>query len=153
MMTDRITTKFFRRRRAFTFLEIILVVTIIGILMSIVGPRLVGRTKQAKIGAARQQMDAIKTALLAFEIDTSELPSGSDGLRALIQRPSSVHEDDWNGPYLENRRVPTDAWGEPFIYTFPSQHMGDFDLASKGPDRTEGTDDDITNWEGLDIDN
>jgi len=134
------------RNDGFTFLEIILVVLIIGILASIVGPRLVGRSKKARIGATQSQMAAIRTALQTFEIEVGRFPSTGEGLQALVVRPNDVEENDWN-QYME--KLPVDGWGEPFIYRYPGEHGLDYDLLSKGPDRSEGTDDDITNWEGV----
>jgi general secretion pathway protein G len=131
------------RAAAFTFMEIILVVTIIGILAGIVLPRLVGQSKEAKVKATIAQMQNVKTALGHYEVNVGDFPSTSQGLKALIERPSSVHEDDWK-KLME--RVPTDAWGQEFIYSYPSSHGMDFDISSRGPDRQEGTDDDITNW-------
>ena len=137
-------------RSGFTFLEIILVVTIIGILASIVVPRLVGRSTQAKVMATRAQMSTVKTALIIFEMDLARFPTSSEGLLALVNRPSSVPDADYrDGGYVDN--LPKDAWGEPFIYKHPSNHgLKDFDLTSKGQDRQEGTEDDINNWDGID---
>lgn len=132
-------------RRAFTFMEIILVVTIIGILAGIVLPRLVGQGKMARVKATKAQMANVKTSLLQYEMSVGDFPSSSDGLRALIQKPSGVHEDDWT-KLME--RTPTDAWGQEFIYSYPSSHGMDYDLTSRGPDRQEGTEDDINSWDG-----
>lgn len=132
------------RRSGFTFLEIILVVAIIGILAGIVGPRLVGRSKKAKIQAARAHINSIKTALGTYEVATGSFPTSAEGIKALVERPASVPENDWEKT-LE--RVPKDPWGEDFIYVCPSAHGGDYDVMSKGPDRQEGTADDINSWE------
>lgn len=139
----------FRRysNRGFTFLEIILVVSIIVMLAGIVGTSLVGKSKDARIKAARIQMGSIKTSLQAFEIEVGRFPSSDEGLQALVTRPGSVDEQDWSKGM---ERLPKDAWKEPFKYAYPSTHGLDFDLTSKGPDRTEGTEDDINNWDGID---
>ncbi|GAB4316996.1 MAG: type II secretion system major pseudopilin GspG [Candidatus Sumerlaeia bacterium] len=133
-------------RRAFTFLEIMLVVVIIGILLGIVGPRLVGQRKKAKITATKAQMDVLANALARYEMDVGDFPSESQGLKALMEKPSDVPEEDWEGPYLNDPKGLKDAWNEPFIYKFPSEHGKDYDLMSKGNDRQEGTEDDIKNW-------
>jgi general secretion pathway protein G len=135
-----------RSHRGFTFLEIMLVVAIIGILAAIVGPRLVGKTKQAKVNATKIAMNSVKNALNSYEINTGTFPSTSEGLKALLERPSSVAEEDWE-KVIE--KMPRDAWNEEFIYTYPSSHGMDFDLTSKGPDRQEGTADDINNWDDV----
>ncbi|MFH0794612.1 MAG: type II secretion system major pseudopilin GspG [bacterium] len=134
-------------RRAFTFLEIMLVVTIIGILLAVVGPNLFGRAEKAKVTAAKAQMDSIKTALQHFEIDVGRFPTGQEGLKALVERPSDVFEDEWDGPYLQEGKLPKDPWKQEFTYKCPPEHSRYYDLYSLGKDRQEGTDDDITNWE------
>ena len=130
--------------QGFTFLEIILVVAIIGILDGIVGPRLVGQAKKAKITATRMEINGIKISLGRYEMDHDRFPTSSEGLRALVVRPSSVREDVWD-KYMDS--LPKDDWSEEYIYKYPSEHDMDFDLSSKGPDRIEGTEDDITNWD------
>ena len=130
--------------QGFTFLEIILVVAIIGILVGIVGPRLVGQSKKAKITATGMEISGIKTALGRYEINHDRFPNSSEGLRALVVRPSSVPEDEWD-KYMDS--LPRDPWSEEYIYKYPSEHGMDFDLSSKGPDRIEGTEDDINNWD------
>ena len=131
------------RSRGFTFLEIIMVVAIIGILSAMVGPHLVGMNKESKIKTTRAQMESIKTSLHLFEQSQDELPATSEGLAALVRKPSGA-SDSWRR-YME--KIPRDAWGEEFIYRYPSEHGLDFDLTSKGPDRVEGSEDDITLWE------
>lgn len=130
----------------FTFLEIMLVVIIIGLLLSLVGPRIVGRARRAKEEATRIQIAHFKTALGAYEMDVGTFPTTSQGLKALVERPSEVSEDDWNGPYLSENFVPKDPWGEEYIYKSPGEHNPNFDLSSKGNDRQEGTSDDIVSW-------
>ena len=134
-------------QRGFTFLEIILVVAIIGILAGLVGPRIVGKSKSAKMGAAKAEIASLSTSLMNYEINVGDFPSTSQGLRALLQRPSDVDERDWQKVI---DRMPKDPWGEEYMYAYPSTNGMDFDLSSKGPDRQEGTDDDISNWDDAD---
>ena len=124
-----------------------LVVTIIGILLAIVGPNLFGRAEKAKITAAKVQIDSIKTALSHFEIDVGRVPSTQEGLKALIEKPSEVFEDEWDGPYLAEGKLPKDPWKQEFVYKSPGEHSKYYDIYSLGKDRQEGTDDDIVNWE------
>ena len=91
------------------------------------------------------QITNMKTALGAYEMDVGEFPSTSQGLKALIERPSDVAEEDWHGPYMD--AVPKDQWHEELIYRKPGEHSPDYDLFSKGPDKEEGTDDDIVSWQ------
>jgi general secretion pathway protein G len=135
-----------RSRSGFTFLEIMMVVVIIGILLAIVGPRLAGRTQKARVTAAKTQLGNIATALKNFEIDMGSFPEQSEGLKALREKPRSDDADAWDGPYLE-KEIPLDPWGQPYQYKYPGEkNPKDFDLWSNGPDKKSGTDDDITNW-------
>jgi general secretion pathway protein G len=128
------------RRRAFTLVEILLVMTIISILAAIVIPKMVGRSEQARQTAVRADISSIKTALDAFEVDNGYYPKS---LQDLIQQPSNAK--NWHGPYLEN--FPQDPWGNPYVYTYPGRHNANsYDLMSVGPDGKAGTDDDIGNW-------
>ena len=95
--------------RAFTFIEIMLVVLIIGILMAVVVPRMVGRTKTAKVNAAKMSLQGIKTALASFEVKAGRFPTTQEGLQALVAKPSGLSDDEWDGPYLQE--VPRDPWG------------------------------------------
>ena len=136
------------RKRGFTFLEIMLVVVIIGILFSIVGPRLIGRADKARRHATKAQIGSIKTALSLYEMDIGNFPTTAEGLKALLERPSDVSEDLWDIPYLDGRSALKDAWKRELIYVCPGEHNKDsYDLYSKGKDNKEGTEDDITNWE------
>ncbi|MGD0253343.1 MAG: type II secretion system major pseudopilin GspG [Verrucomicrobiota bacterium] len=128
------------RRRAFTLVEMLLVITIIGILAALVVPKMVGRSEQARQAAAHADISSIKTALDAFEVDNGYYPKS---LQDLFQQPSNAK--NWHGPYLDN--VPQDPWGNPYVYTYPGRHNANsYDLMSVGPDGKAGTDDDIGNW-------
>ena len=135
-----------RNARGFTFLEIMFVVVIIGVLMAIAIPRFAGRAQEARISATEATMNGIRTALSQYEMHVGSFPSTTEGLEALMERPNSVDEDMWEGPYIEGDEVPVDSWKQPFNYVSPGTKKRDYDLWSNGPDRQEGTDDDITNW-------
>ena len=127
-------------RRAFTLVEMLLVVTIIGILAALVIPKIVGRSEQARATAAHADISSIKTALDAFEVDNGFYPKG---LQDLVTSPSNAK--NWHGPYLE--KIPEDPWGNNYVYYFPGKHnTSSYDLLSTGPDSKEGTDDDVGNW-------
>jgi general secretion pathway protein G len=134
------------RQRAFTLIELLLVLVILGILAAIVVPKFAGRTEQARIRAAETQIDTFKTALGMFEVDNGYYPKGKNGLLDLVQQPRDAQS--WHGPYLEKTTIPVDPWNHPYIYEYPGKHNPtSFDLSSMGPDGRVGTDDDIANWE------
>ena len=130
-------------RRAFTLVELMLVVTIIGILAALVIPRIAGKSEQARVTAAHADIyGGIKTALDSYEVDNGFYPKS---LQDLIQQPSNAR--NWHGPYLDPPQLPVDPWGDAYIYYYPGKHNSSgYDLLSMGPDGKEGTDDDIGNW-------
>ena len=131
--------------RAFTLIELLLVMVILGILAAIVVPKFSGRTEQAKNAAAKTDISTMGTALDAFEVDNGYYPKGKNGLLDLVQQPRDAQ--NWKGPYLQ-KGVPNDPWGHPYIYECPGKHnTSGYDLMSVGPDGRAGTDDDITNWQ------
>ena len=126
--------------RAFTLVEMLLVITIIGILAALVIPKMVGRSEQARQAAAHADLSSIKTALDAFEVDNGYYPKS---LQDLVQQPSNAK--NWHGPYLDS--LPQDPWQNPYVYTYPGRHnSSSYDLMSVGPDGKAGSDDDIGNW-------
>jgi len=133
-------------RQAFTLVEIMLVVIIIGALAMMVVPRFAGRSEQAKIAVARADVEStLATALKLYELDNGNFPTTSQGLEALVRKPSSSPVPaNWNGPYIE--KFPKDPWGNDYVYTSPGEHRSDYDLLSQGKN-TQGEDDDITNWQ------
>ncbi len=132
-----------RSRAGFSFLEIMIVVVIIGILSGIIGTRVIGGAEKAKIKATRAQIQSIKTALGTYDMNVGELPSTEQGLLALVECPDGVDEEDW-AQVMED--VPLDGWKKEFIYRSPSEESGrDYDLISKGKDGVADNEDDITN--------
>ena len=132
-------------KMGFTLVEIMLVVIIIAALSAMVIPRLVGRSESAKVSVAHSDIDAhLATALKLYELDNGNFPTTSQGLQALLSKPSSSPSpQNWNGPYIE--KEPIDPWGRPYLYTSPGKHRPDYDLYSKGKDENSEQDD-ITNW-------
>jgi general secretion pathway protein G len=129
--------------RAFTLMEMMLVVAIIGILAAIVLPKIVGKSEEAKVTAAHADIyGGIKSAIDNFEIDNGRYPSS---LQDLLQQPRN--SNNWKGPYFDPPQLPMDPWGDPYLYQFPGKHNPTgYDLWSAGPDQKSGTDDDIGNW-------
>ena len=133
------------QRRAFTLIELLLVLVILGILAAIVVPKFSGRTQQARVTAAQSQISTFGTALDAFEVDNGYFPKGKNGLSDLVQQPRDAQ--NWKGPYLKSD-IPLDPWGHAYIYECPGKHNPTgYDLMSMGFDGRAGSDDDITNWQ------
>lgn len=123
-------------RAGFTLVEILLVVAILGILAGVAVVSLKGRTKTASISATRTSIAAIGTAIDTYEVDNGVYPQSLQGLL------TKGNENNWNGPYLKDGRMPKDAWGNDFSYSL----QGDsYKLSSAGPDGQQGSADDITN--------
>lgn len=133
----------FYSQRAFTLVELLLVLVILGILAALVLPKFTGRTEQARVAAAQTQIATFGTALDAFEVDTGHYPHGSDGLNQLVAPPSDAA--GWRGPYLKDN-IPPDPWGHPYVYECPGRlSPSGYDIRSAGPDGQLGTADDIVN--------
>ncbi len=123
------------RKDGFTLVEILVVITIIGLIMGLVGPRVLNYLSESKVKAATIQMQSFSSALDLFYLDLGRYPSTSEGLAALVQRPAG--SPGWNGPYLKNASLPNDPWGRPYKYRSPSEH-GPFEIISLGSQGREG---------------
>ncbi|GIX33894.1 MAG: type II secretion system protein G [Lysobacterales bacterium] len=139
------------RVRAFTLIEVLVVVVILGILAAVVVPRIMDRPDEARVVRARQDILAISQALHLYRLDNFEYPSTQQGLRALIERPTGdPPAPNWReGGYLE--RLPKDPWGRDYVYVHPGTRGGAFDLYSLGADGKPGGSGaaaDIGNWDG-----
>lgn len=126
-----------RRRNArvgaYTLTEMLVVLVIIGLLAAIVGPRLFSRLDDAKARTARLQMTSLQTAVDLFRLDVGRLPSAEEGLQALVAAPAA--ETSWLGPYLARDAVPTDPWGNAYVY---EASESSFRVVSYGADGREG---------------
>ena len=133
-------------QRGFSLIELLIVMIILGLLASLVGPRLFRHVDDARVGTARSQIELLSTALDSYRLDVGRYPSTEQGLRVLRVEPSGTR--NWNGPYL-SRNIPKDPWGNEYRYRYPGEY-GEFDLWSYGADgRPGGTGDnaEIRNWE------
>ncbi|MHC8316580.1 type II secretion system major pseudopilin GspG [Pseudomonas sp. LB3P31] len=140
-----------RAQRGFTLIEIMVVVVIIGVLGAIVVPQFMSRPDQAKVTAAKIDIQAIATALEMYRLDNHHYPSTQQNLEALIKRPSGTPvARNWN-PQGYLKSMPVDPWGTPYQYLNPGVHSmdGGYDLFSLGSDGAvggEGHAADIGNW-------
>jgi general secretion pathway protein G len=125
------------KKVAFTLIELMLVVIIIGVLAAMVMPRLVGRSEQARVSAAKADINAnIATALDLYEMDIGHYPDSLDELR------KSNNDSAWKGPYI--KKEPRDPWGRPYKYKRLSGQDKDYELCS-GAQNEADTSDDICN--------
>ena len=132
--------------RGFTLMEIMLVVVIIGILAAAVVPKLVKQLPFVQNKTAKSDLATLESALDRYYIQNSDYPTTDQGLKALVQKPSSPPvPKNWVGPYIKKYK---DPWGNDYKYKCPGEHNPDeYDLWSVGKDGQDGTDDDVTNWE------
>ena len=135
---------------AFTLVELMVVIVILGILATIVIAQVSGKSDKAKQTAARVQINAFMDALEFYKNDNHVYPDTEQGLTALVQRPTVGEEPkSWDPEgYLRSKTIPKDPWGDEYIYISPGEH-GQFDITSYGRDGQEGGegyDVDITSW-------
>ncbi len=139
------------RNRAFTLLEVLMVVVIIGLLAAFVVPNFFGVQRGAEERLAQAAIDgSIANALKMYRLDMGRYPGEEDGgLLALVEEPEDEEAADrWNGPYIEDPEKLRDPWGGEYVYEYPGEYNEDgYDLYSPGPDGEAGTEDDIKNWE------
>jgi general secretion pathway protein G len=135
--------------RAFTLVEILVVLAILGLLVGLTVEKLGKSFDNAKVQAAQIFVaESMKTPLFTYKMQMGDYPSTEEGLQALLTAPANK-ADKWQGPYIEVQggRLPVDPWKNPYQYRYPGAHNKDgYDLWSMGPDGKDGTDDDIGNW-------
>src|SRR5438445_12387794 len=122
-------------QQGFTLVEMLVVITIIGIIMGLIGPRVLNYLSESKVKAARIQLQSFASALDLFYLDAGRFPSTSEGLAALVQRAPGVAA--WNGPYLKGGNVPNDPWNNAYLYRSPGER-GPYEIMSYGSDGQEG---------------
>jgi general secretion pathway protein G len=122
-------------QRGFTLIEIMVVVFILGLLVTLVAPKILGRTDEAKRTKAAADLRAIEQALHLYKLDNGNYPSTDQGLKALVSKPESgIIPARWNPEgYLE--KVPVDPWGHPYLYLSNGER---YTLKSLGADGEEG---------------
>jgi general secretion pathway protein G len=124
-----------RAQRGFTLVEMLVVITIIGLIMSLVGPRVLNYLGESKIKAAKIQIQSFSSALDLFYLDAGRYPTSSEGLIVLVKPAAGLAA--WNGPYLKGGTVPNDPWGKPYVYRSPGERSA-YEIISYGADGQEG---------------
>ena len=142
--------KTLKESRGFTLIELMVVIVILSLLAVLVGPKIIGRSDDAKVADAKVQIRNLETALKLYKLDSGNYPSTEQGLGALVAKPTSgqVPKNYKAEGYLENKNVPKDPWGNDYVYLSPGEH-GDYDLYSFGADGArggEGKNADIESW-------
>ena len=126
-----------RRLGGFSFIEVMVVIIILGLLSSIVGVYLFDSAEKAKADATKTQIRGLETALDLYRLHNSRYPSSEQGLKALLERPEiGLIPKNWNGPYLRGKYLPDDGWDSPFRYI--SQNGDEYEIISLGADGTDG---------------
>ena len=134
-------------RNGFTLIELLVVLVILGLLASLVGPRVIKHLGESKSKTAMLQIEELSSAMDVYRLEVGTYPSSEQGLLALVEKPSGVSQ--WNGPYLRKKTIRKDPWGNDYYYRSPGEN-GDFDLYTLGADNTEGGEGenrDVLSWE------
>lgn len=136
-------------QKGFSLIELLIVMTILGLLAALVGPKLFRHVDTSKQKDAKAQISLFETAVDLYRLDMGRFPTTEQGLKALRENPDG--SEKWNGPYLP-KEIPLDPWGNSYVYRSPGEH-GDYDILSYGADNQpggEGNDMDIVSWKNLD---
>jgi general secretion pathway protein G len=139
-------------RRGFTILELLIVIGILLAIGSLVLVNVLGASEKADVQLTRVQLDTFEDALDRFRVEMKRFPAEEEGLAVLWSKEALANDEDkakYGEPYLKEPK-PKDAWGSEWIYRAPSTILegANYDIVSIGPDRQEGTEDDITNHDG-----
>ena len=140
LMKFRSGLAFSRRMRTsasagFSLVEMLVVLTIIGLIVGLVGPRVLNYLSESRTKTARLQIESLGSALDLFYIDVGRYPTSSESLDALVKRPDGV--DVWNGPYIKGGRIPVDPWGNSYQYRSPME-KAPYEIVSFGADGRPG---------------
>lgn len=153
MNRTKLQTSRQKRRRGFTLTELLIVMAILVLLVSLVGPRLLGSKQKADVNSTKTQIGMFQAALERYAIDMNRFPNTEEGLQALVSDPTETGADaeggsSWDGPYLKQNAIPKDPWNNSYSYEYPPSRSQDElpEIWSLGPDGQEDTEDDIVSW-------
>jgi general secretion pathway protein G len=135
-----------RGQAGVTLIEMLVVVTIIGLFIALVGPALFKNADKARVTAARAQLSNFMTALGSYKLDTGTFPTTEQGLKALREKPAELEQ--WAGPYMP-KDIPKDPWAHEYVYKYPGDHGDEPDIVCLGADGQAGGDGfnaDIASW-------
>jgi general secretion pathway protein G len=143
----RLSSRHARRNGGFTLIEILVVLVIIGVLAALIAPNVLDRASEAKVTAARTDVNNLMQALKLYKLDNQRFPTAEQGLDALVRKPGTGPvPGNWK-PYLD--KLPRDPWGQPYQYANPGLN-GPVDVFSFGADGQaggEGNDADVGSWQ------
>jgi general secretion pathway protein G len=137
--------RLFKNQKGFSLMELMIVMVILGLLASLVGPAMFKKLGTAKQKTAKTQIEMLMAALDSYRLDIGRYPSSQEGLEALVINPG---EEKWDGPYLQ-KGLPKDPWDSEYLYQNPGEH-GEVDISSLGADKREGgekEDADVGSWQ------
>ena len=145
MQTQKTTSAQKKSRKGFTLLEIVIAIALLAIIVGAVVTNVEGIFSSGQESVARMFVEeTVKTPLMQYRINMGSYPSTEEGLAALVNAPEQRRER-WKGPYVS--KLPEDPWGNPYKYRYPGvKNPSSYDVWSTGPDKQDGTDDDIGNW-------
>ncbi len=133
-------------RKGFTLLEIVIAIALLAIIIGAVVTNVEGIFSSGQTSVAKMFVEeTVKTPLMMYRINMGGYPTTEEGLTALVSAPDQGRER-WKGPYVD--KMPEDPWGNPYKYRYPGvKNPAGYDVWSMGPDKQDGTDDDIGNWQ------
>ena len=136
------------RPQGFSLIEIIVVITIIGVIVGWAATNIFGKQDQAQARIAKSKIIALSGPLDVYKLDTGKYPTTQEGLKALLQAPAGV--PNWNGPYVKNDAELKDPWRNDLIYRSPGSENRPYEIVSLGSDGQEGgegANKDLKSWE------
>lgn len=136
MKSARLRSQSGHRARAFSLLEMLVVLVIMGLLVALVLPRVTRNIGKGKVQTTRAQIEMLSSAVNQFMLEVGRYPTVDEGLASLLDKPQTVEADKWDGPYLEKDFLPKDGWGRDFIYAMDEK--GRFVIRSLGADGKPG---------------